>query len=200
MSQTAQLIGWLAISILRARNRWFAALNTAAAGNTAILGRETRFGHDGSVSNLSRKRGHICIGDHCQIRGELLIFAHAGKIEIGDWLYMGPRSTIWSSNESGIRIGSRVLISYDVHIHDTNSHSLNPDIRFEQTRAILTTGHPSSNPGIRSAPIVIGDDVWIGHGARINKGVVIGARAVIGAGSVVEEDVPEDAVIVKSRN
>lgn len=40
------------------------------------------------------------------------------------------------------------------------------------------------------APVVIGNDVWIGAGAIILKGVKIGDKAVIGAGSVVTKDVP----------
>ena len=44
--------------------------------------------------------------------------------------------------------------------------------------------------GVRTAPITIGDDVWIAHGAFIEPGVTIGDGAVISAGSVVTQDVP----------
>jgi maltose O-acetyltransferase len=44
-------------------------------------------------------------------------------------------------------------------------------------------------------PVIIGDDVWIGHGAVILKGVTIGDRAVIGAGAVVTRGVPADTVV-----
>lgn len=48
----------------------------------------------------------------------------------------------------------------------------------------------------RNAPIVIGDDVWIGAGAIILKGVTIGSGAIVGAGSVVIKDVaPRDIVV-----
>ncbi len=43
-------------------------------------------------------------------------------------------------------------------------------------------------------PIVIGDNVWIGEGAKILKGVHIGANSVIGAGSVVTKDIPANVV------
>ena len=35
------------------------------------------------------------------------------------------------------------------------------------------------------APVEIGDNVWIGTGARILPGVSIGANTIVGAGSVV---------------
>ena len=43
--------------------------------------------------------------------------------------------------------------------------------------------------------IVIGDDVWIGHGAIILSGVHIGQGAVVAAGAVVIKDVPPYAIV-----
>lgn len=42
----------------------------------------------------------------------------------------------------------------------------------------------------------IGDDVYIGPGAKIIGGVKVGNRAAIGANCVVTKDVPDDAVVV----
>lgn len=50
------------------------------------------------------------------------------------------------------------------------------------------------NP-IKAAPIVIGDDVWIGCGVRIMPGVNIGRRSIIAAGSVVVKDVPASTIV-----
>jgi acetyltransferase-like isoleucine patch superfamily enzyme len=44
--------------------------------------------------------------------------------------------------------------------------------------------------GLRRAPVTIGNDVWIAHGAIVEPGVNIGDGAVISAGSVVTSDVP----------
>lgn len=45
------------------------------------------------------------------------------------------------------------------------------------------------------APISIGNDVWIGSGARIKGGVSIGNGAIVAAGAVVTKDVPPYAVV-----
>lgn len=124
-----------------------------------------------------------------------MTYAHAGQITIGSWFYLGPGSMVWSSDETGITIGDRVLIAANVMIHDTNSHPIDPQARFEQTKAIFAKGHPKAISGIRSAPISIGDDVWIGAGAVIMKGVTIGARTIIGAGSLITADVAADTII-----
>lgn len=42
----------------------------------------------------------------------------------------------------------------------------------------------------KKGPVVLGDDVWVAHGAVIEPGVTIGDGAVISAGAVVTADVP----------
>ena len=46
-----------------------------------------------------------------------------------------------------------------------------------------------------NAPIVIGDDCWIGQYSRICKGVTIGNGSVVAANSVVTKDVPENCIV-----
>src|SRR5262249_58694753 len=43
--------------------------------------------------------------------------------------------------------------------------------------------------------VVIGNDVWIGHGAIVLPGRAIGDGAVVAAGAVVTKDVPAYAVV-----
>ena len=54
-------------------------------------------------------------------------------------------------------------------------------------------GDPTPADGI--APVVIGDEVWVGFHAIILKGVTVGDRAIVAAGAVVTKDVPADAVV-----
>ncbi|MGC4853469.1 DapH/DapD/GlmU-related protein [Micromonospora sp. DT4] len=56
---------------------------------------------------------------------------------------------------------------------------------------ILRREHPDLE---WTAPITIGDDVYIGIRSIIMPGVRIGSRCVIGAGSVVTRDVPDGSV------
>ena len=50
--------------------------------------------------------------------------------------------------------------------------------------------------GRRSFRCVMGNDVWIGHGAIILPGVKLGNGAAVGAGAVVTKDVPPFAIVV----
>ena len=65
--------------------------------------------------------------------------------------------------------------------------------------AYLCTGtHDFADPAIplQTAPIIVGEDAFVGARAFVMPGVSIGARAVVGAMSVVTRDVPPDAVAV----
>lgn len=47
----------------------------------------------------------------------------------------------------------------------------------------------------KKAPVLIGDNVWIGANSTILPGVTIGNCSVIAAGSVVTKDVPEKVLV-----
>jgi acetyltransferase-like isoleucine patch superfamily enzyme len=159
----------------------------------ANFGRGARVSADGWIENLSGDAARIVVGTNTIIEGRLLIFHHGGQIRLGDWCYVGKNTNVWSS--ASVSIGDRCLISHDVNIHDTNAHSLDSALRHAQFRSIMEAGHPSEGTDILDAPVVIGDDVWIGFGAIILKGRKIGDGAIIAAGSVVTSDVDPWTVV-----
>jgi acetyltransferase-like isoleucine patch superfamily enzyme len=59
----------------------------------------------------------------------------------------------------------------------------------------MAKGVPVGQQPLVSAPVKIGEDVWIGTHAVILKGVTIGDGAVIAAGAVVTKDVPANAIV-----
>lgn len=82
-----------------------------------------------------------------------------------------------------VTIGNRVLMGADVLIADTDFHPVDMvPRRFE----------PESRAA--AAPVVIGDDVFLGARSIILKGVEIGAGTVVGAGAVVTSSLPPGVV------
>ncbi|HKO79545.1 MAG TPA: DapH/DapD/GlmU-related protein [Chitinophagaceae bacterium] len=45
-----------------------------------------------------------------------------------------------------------------------------------------------------AAPIVVGNNVWVGGGSILCSGITIGENTTIGAGSVVVKDIPANTV------
>ncbi len=137
-------------------------------------------------------REQLVVGDFCHLRGEILVLA-PGRFEIGHHCFTGPGSRIWCRR--GIQIGSHVLISHLVDIHDSNSHSLDWRIRRTEGIALFELGSTAPEQDVHAKQVVIEDDVWIGFKSTILKGVTIGRGAVVAAGSVVTKDVPAFTIV-----
>lgn len=162
-----------------------------------VSSKETIFLKESRVHNLSGNREKINIGLKTKIRGELLVYNHGGEIKIGDFCYIGENTRLWSAER--IEIGNRVLIAHDVNIHDSNDHPLDSSDRHKHYKDIIDKGHPNNIETIKSAPVVIEDDAWIGFGSIILKGVRIGKGAIVAAGSIVTKDVPENTIFINER-
>lgn len=92
-----------------------------------------------------------------------------------------------------------LYINYDCIILDCNNVYIGRNVLLAPRVQIYTAYHPLDAETRRSglemaAPIVIGDDVWIGGGAILCPGVKIGDNATIGAGSIVTRDIPSNVV------
>jgi galactoside O-acetyltransferase len=144
-------------------------------------------------------RIYLIIGDDCIVSGNYIFESKCGKVEIGKHCYIGC-STFISRN--GITIGNNVTIAWGCTIYDHNSHSLDYSERrkdIDDELWSLRNGqsiYKNKNwDPVKSSPITICDDVWIGMNCIILKGVTIGEGAVVGAGSVVTKDVPAWTVV-----
>lgn len=143
--------------------------------------------------------GRITIGDNfyfssgdavnpigSNLRGAILTDCPNARISIGN--NVGMSSTrMWIHDN--LTIGDNVNIGACVLILDTDCHEMDYRVRNHSLP-------PSGMDGqyVKSAPITIEDDVWIGAHSIILKGVTIGARSVIGAGSVVTKSIPADCI------
>lgn len=98
-----------------------------------------------------------------------------------------------------IEIGENSYINFNCNFVDDGKIIIGKNVLFGPSVTIATVGHPL-NPTMReymyTAPVKIGDNVWIGAGAVICPGVTIGNGSVIGAGSVVVKDIPENCIAV----
>ena len=153
-----------------------------------ILGPQSKLYKDSLIYNMQGKQDLISVGEATHICGELLTFNYGGKITIGDNSFVGPGTRIWSGEE--IIIGSNVLISHNINIMDNNAHEINFEERAESYKKLHVIGYPKVKGSVKTAKVIIKDNVWICFNSTILKGVTIGEGAIIGANSLVTKDVP----------
>ncbi|MGE5416276.1 MAG: acyltransferase [Acidobacteriota bacterium] len=142
---------------------------------TTQLGEIGQIRYDRTIVQLAQGSELIIDGEVSLGPGVRVIAGAGSRISIGNNSFISNNSKILCKER--IEIGHECSISWDVQIIDTDFHSHNGD------RHSIT------------APIVIGNRVWIGTGTTILKGVVIGDGAIIGAGSLVNKNVPPKTLV-----
>jgi acetyltransferase-like isoleucine patch superfamily enzyme len=98
-----------------------------------------------------------------------------GRIEFGVNAGTGYGVEIFS--ETLVKVGDHASISAFVTIYDTSFHSVD------------------EGEEVRTAPVEIGKNVWIGRQATILPGVKIGDHSVVASGAVVSREVPPRTVV-----
>lgn len=101
-----------------------------------------------------------------------------GDIRIGCDSRIGLGNTVIGP----VEIGNQVNFAQNVVVSGLN-HNYN-----DPSRSI-------ASQGVTTAPIRIGDDVWVGANSVILAGVTIGTHSIVAAGSVVNRDVPDHTVV-----
>lgn len=103
-------------------------------------------------------------------------------------LYIGEYSGVNNITllcHNNIHIGNHVNIGNGTYIYDSNFHSLDWEDRADRNIDIQNA---------KTAPIHIGDYVFIGARCIIGKGITIGDKSVVAAGSVVTRDIPSGEI------
>jgi acetyltransferase-like isoleucine patch superfamily enzyme len=144
---------------------------------------------------LKSERPHaVVIGNHVSCyAGCSFAIGLNGRCTIGDFTLLNGALLM---AEERIEIGSHCLISWNVGIADSDFHPLEPAQRLLDAQALAPffKARPP-RPELKSSPVKIGNNVWIGMNAVILKGVTIAENSVVAAGSVVTKSVPANSVV-----
>lgn len=119
-----------------------------------------------------RCEGDVTIGERCTFGGG----------PVPSQLHCGPGGSLV--------IGPGCVFNYGVAIQATH--------RIEIGEGCMVASYVVLDDVTRDrvGPIVIGDGVWIAHGAVVLPGVTVGAGSVIAARAVVARDMPEQTLAI----
>lgn len=128
----------------------------------------------------SARDARVVFGERCVLDRNLTVECW-GRLTIGSGTVFGHHCTVGAKER--VSIGTNCLIAEMVSIRDNDHVFADPDVPY------LDQGHVT-------APVTIGNNVWLGSKVVVARGVTIGDGAVIGAGAVVTKDIPARAVAV----
>lgn len=125
--------------------------------------------------------GDVRVGPECVLDRDATIECLSGHLHIGARTIFGHHCTL--AARDSLIIGADCLVAEMVSIRDH-------DHRFDDFAV------PMREQGASSAPVRIGNNVWLAARVVVTKGVTIGDNAIVGAGAVVTRDIPPGAIAV----
>ena len=121
-------------------------------------------------------------------------------ITLGNGVFLG-RGTILSCKDGDIELGDHTNLGFHCEVFSGSSVVVGHHGLFAAYSYVVGGGHAFEQGDVpvieqerTSRGIVLGDNVWLGAGAKVLDGVRIGNDVVVGAGAVVTTDLP-DAVV-----
>ncbi len=128
------------------------------------------------------KKATLHIGKGFRARRNVEINARSGELSIGDHAFFNSGCIVTARER--VTIGEGTIFGPNVVVYD-HDHK-------------IENGKVLDNAFV-CAPVIIGNNVWIGAGTIILKGSTIGDNCVIAAGSVVTGTIPENTIMVQKR-
>ncbi|GAB3911442.1 acyltransferase [Mucilaginibacter boryungensis] len=152
-----------------------------------------------NIINPYPRKKYVRVGNNSILDCQITFESGQGEVVIGNNTFLGRTNIICRSK---IEFGDNVFVAWGGYFYDHNSHSLD----FRDRRNDLIQQVKDYKAGlnfiagknwdvVKTKPIKICSDAWIGMNCIILKGVTIGEGAIVAAGSVVTKDVPAWTVV-----
>ena len=149
----------------------------------------------------SKYRGRLVVkGSLLKEKGSIIEIAQQSRIVVDDSLTIRSGSFLACRQQSRIEVRGGIFINRNCYIVSHNSIVFGAGVTIGPSTCIVDHDHDKENKGnMVTAPIIIGNNVWIGANCIILKGVTIGDNCTIASGSVVTKDVPTNSIFVQKR-
>lgn len=143
--------------------------------------------------HIRGSNNRIIVEDFARLKGaSIYINGDNNVITIGSWSYLGGTDLFIEDDGGSITIGSRTKFLGQTHLAviEGTSITIGEDCLFS-SNIQLRTGDSHSVLDLEgrrinaSRDIVIGDHVWVGTGAFLNKGAGVPSRSIVGACAMV---------------
>jgi acetyltransferase-like isoleucine patch superfamily enzyme len=150
-----------------------------------------------------RHPGKIRIADGVTIDDLVVLDAKGTSnrgIELGEGVFLG-RGTILSCKDGDIRLGDHTNLGFHCEVFSGSTVTVGRHGLFAAQAYLVGGGHEFESADLAvidqprtSRGIALGDNVWLGTGAKVLDGVRVGSDVVVGANAVVNTDLPDGAI------
>lgn len=144
------------------------------------------------IDNYGKRNKIIFLGDCKLKRCHFLIYGNDNEIIVGDKVYAHKTLFRVEDGNGAIYVGNRTIIIGPTNLTSIEGHSLRigEDCLFAAETVIRTgDGHSLTDlNGQRINPskdVILGNHIWLGHRATIQKGVSIADNCIVGTNAVV---------------
>ena len=168
-----RLLDLLIMNQVQTRPRWYVRLLAPLyqhRGRHSVI--------HGSVRMDTPPYRRFSLGDYSVIESYSCINNAVGDVVIGHHTRVGLHNTIIGP----VSIGDHVNLAQGITVTALNHNFSQPALPIDQQ-------------GVSTAPVTLGDDIWIGANAVVLPGVTIGNHCVVAAGAVVTKDVPPHSLV-----
>ncbi|MBQ7290377.1 MAG: acyltransferase [Clostridia bacterium] len=130
---------------------------------------------------------------------------YGAKLNIGRKFRMRDGAKIRVRKGAECKIGKNVSVNSNNMIACHESIFIGDNIQFGPNVQIYDHDHDFRAEGgvsamkYKTAPVEIGNNVWVGANVVILRGTKIGDNCVVGAGAVIKGNYPDNSIIVQKR-
>jgi acetyltransferase-like isoleucine patch superfamily enzyme len=133
--------------------------------------------------------------------GVTLEIGKGATLHLGRWSWIGHGTKI-RVHEGEVRIGAKSVLGQECTISAFQHVSIGRECIVADRVMLIDFDHgmveverPIREQGIYKRDVRIGHNAWIGYGASFLRGVTVGDNAVVGTYTVVNKNVPANAVV-----
>lgn len=108
-----------------------------------------------------------------------------------------PKNILIENDPDSASVYVSLASSNGVYINAYNGVTIGKNVLFASGVKIISANHDFTNrkKHLKTDPIHIEENVWIGADAVILPAVTIGKNSIIGAGSIVTKDIPDNVIV-----
>jgi acetyltransferase-like isoleucine patch superfamily enzyme len=130
----------------------------------------------------STNRG-ISLGERVYVGRNTNIYCKNGNITVGENVSFSANCIVFSSNELTMKKNS--VVAAFTYLLSGGEYDLDDVTPLAMQKGTCTQG-----------PLEIGEDCWLGAGAKVLDGASLGDHCVLGAGSVANKPIPANSIAV----